>query len=516
MKLFRLFSVLSCVFFMISGLRAQDIVDATTLNGKYMFGYQGWFWAPGDGSGKNWSYHWFRNNDPSAGSLVVDMFPDVREFDPDELFPTKLHYSDNSTVKLYSAYVEKTVIRHFRWMRDYQLDGVWVQRFLSMVNRGETPIFNKVLVNCRKGAETWGRVFVVMYDLSGTSPAKLPTIKTDWMYLVDSLGVTASPRYLRHNGKPLVSIWGLGFTDRALDPDSLRAVIKWFQTDAPARYQATVMGGTQHNWRFLTGSWASMLRSLDIISPWTVGRFKDSASIAFWKTYVMKPDMDTVRKIGKEYLPVVWPGFSWHNLKPSSAMNQIPRLGGKFLWNQIYNAIDVGGTALYGAMFDEVNEGTAMYKVCSRRSMAPKEGYWLTLDADGYDLPSDWYLRLACYGRQMLIGKIPKSRVMPIDPVHPETNWTGVASRGVSPVTRAVAPIVLKNGTAIFVHGFNEPGSIVLFRADGRKIKSGGCLFARGTNRVALFPQGEIAAGVYMLTIRAGGMEIVNKLLAVQ
>ena len=47
------------------------------------------------------------------------------------------------------------------------------------------------------------------------------------------------------------------------------------------------------------------------------------------------------------------------------------------------------------AMFDEVNEATANFKVAARRQDAPDQGYWLTLDADGFTLPSDWYLRLA-------------------------------------------------------------------------------------------------------------------------
>jgi uncharacterized protein (TIGR03437 family) len=47
------------------------------------------------------------------------------------------------------------------------------------------------------------------------------------------------------------------------------------------------------------------------------------------------------------------------------------------------------------AMFDEVNESTAMFKVAAHRLDAPDQGYWLTLDADGFTLPSDWYLRLA-------------------------------------------------------------------------------------------------------------------------
>ena len=72
-----------------------------------------------------------------------------------------------------------------------------------------------------------------------------------------------------------------------------------------------------------------------------------------------------------------------------------PRLKGEFLWKQAVNARAAGVRMLKIAMFDEVNEGTAMFKAAPRRSDAPDQGYWLTLDADGAELPSDWYLKLA-------------------------------------------------------------------------------------------------------------------------
>jgi hypothetical protein len=50
---------------------------------------------------------------------------------------------------------------------------------------------------------------------------------------------------------------------------------------------------------------------------------------------------------------------------------------------------------LYGAMFDEVDEGTAMFKVAPSRRDAPTDVAVVTLDVDGERLPSDWYLRLA-------------------------------------------------------------------------------------------------------------------------
>src|SRR5207253_10479001 len=91
------------------------------------------------------------------------------------------------------------------------------------------------------------------------------------------------------------------------------------------------------------------------------------------------------------YMPVVFPGFSWHNLMKNATPNQIPRIRGEFLWRQAYNARVAGATMLKIAMFDEVNEATAIFKAASRRQDAPDQGYWLTLDADGATLPSDWY-----------------------------------------------------------------------------------------------------------------------------
>src|SRR5262245_54574985 len=54
-------------------------VDPTTLDGKLMFGYQGWFGCPGDGSPLNTWEHWFRRGVPTAATLRVDMWPDVSE-----------------------------------------------------------------------------------------------------------------------------------------------------------------------------------------------------------------------------------------------------------------------------------------------------------------------------------------------------------------------------------------------------------------------------------------------------
>ncbi|KAJ7553023.1 hypothetical protein O6H91_06G081500 [Diphasiastrum complanatum] len=46
-------------------------------------------------------------------------------------------------------------------------------------------------------------------------------------------------------------------------------------------------------------------------------------------------------------------------------------------------------------MFDEVDEGTAMFKAASQKSDIPVDKQFLYLSIDGINLPSDYYLQLA-------------------------------------------------------------------------------------------------------------------------
>ncbi|MDA3824122.1 MAG: hypothetical protein PF450_16120 [Bacteroidales bacterium] len=95
---------------------SQDVVDATTLNNKIMAGYQGWFGAPGDGSGYGW-IHWATGT-PNPDNISFDMWPDLREYDADELYPTSFVYEDGSNAGLFSSYNTKTVDRHLKCIKD--------------------------------------------------------------------------------------------------------------------------------------------------------------------------------------------------------------------------------------------------------------------------------------------------------------------------------------------------------------------------------------------------------------
>ncbi len=394
-------------------------VDPTTLDNKMLMGYQGWFACAGDGSPMNKWVHWFdTGQSPIASNLTVDFWPDISELDTDELYATALTMPDGSAAKVYSPWNQKTVLRHFKWMKDYGIDGVFLQRFTSELSNSSNFAWrNGVTTNVRLGAETYGRVFAIMYDISGQKESTLvSTITNDWVYLVGTMHVTDSPRYIRHHGKPVVSLWGFGFNTRTNTPDEAQTVISFFKAAG-----CTVMGGVPTYWRNLSNdsqtntAWADVYRSFDVLSPWLVTRFSTTNSADTFKTNFLLPDLSECKSHGIDYMPVVWPGFSWTNVN-GGPYNQIPRYGGAFYWRQVYNAVSIGCTMLYGAMFDEMNEGTSMFKMAPTAGDLPTGAALVPLNVDGINLPSDWYLRLAGEATKMLRGQTPVQPQIPISP----------------------------------------------------------------------------------------------------
>lgn len=403
------------VLFASTAVAADAVIDSSTLRGKMLMGYQGWFGAPGDGSRVDRWFHWGRLPD----KLTVDMWPDVSELSADELIDTGLRLPDGAPARLYSAYKPATVIRHFSWMKDAGIDGVLLQRFLEEAQDPRYFDFrNQVTHSVMEGCERFGRVFAIEYDMAPKDPEMF---KRDWMFLVDELKVTQSGRYLHHKGNPVVCLWGFGFTHRGDTPDAAQAILDWLKHDAPAKYQATVVGGVPAHWRtgggdaFAGEKWAKVFRSFDVISPWTVGRYHNLPSAdRFCRDFIV-PDLEETRRLGIDYLPVIWPGFSWRNLH-NGPLNQIPRLGGRFYWRQATNAVAAGSVMLKTAMFDEVDEATAMFKLATTKKSLPQGCELVPLDADGVNLPSDWYLRLSGEATRLIRGEIPTTSELPLVP----------------------------------------------------------------------------------------------------
>lgn len=406
-------------------VRAQEVVDPTTLHNKIMAGYQGWFGAPGDGNDYGW-IHWSGGTTPAYDNITFDMWPDLREYDEDELFLTNFEYEDGTNAGLFSSYTKKTVDRHVQWMKDYGIDGVFVQRFISSA-KSRRDERDSVLQNVRYGAEAHGRVFANMYDMSGGNPSTwVQDVINDWKHLVDDIKITDSPNYLHHNGKPVLSLWGVhaGNSKDILTAAQWAELLKWFTEDAPDKYRVTLKAGVNNSWKDDSQAWQDVYDKFEFISPWAVGRYGDNNGADAYRDRYFQADLDETATRGMEYIPVVFPGFSWYNLKIKSgedvALNAIPRNRGEFLWHQMYNAIDAGCNMIYVAMFDEVDEGTAIFKIAENDSQTPTTGKFVSLDADGLDLPSDWYLKLTGEASKMLRGEIALTSTIPISP-YPNT-----------------------------------------------------------------------------------------------
>ena len=104
--------------------------DPSTLDKKVLFGYQGWFNCAGDGAPENNWRSWSRGV-PAAETLTVDMYPDLSEFDRADLCAVPGMTIGGKQAYLSSAWNPKMVARHFRWMKEYGLDGVLMQRFVT-------------------------------------------------------------------------------------------------------------------------------------------------------------------------------------------------------------------------------------------------------------------------------------------------------------------------------------------------------------------------------------------------
>ncbi len=149
-------------------------IDPSSLDGKVLLGYQGWFRCPGGGTmGTNWSQ--WANGVPSAASLVIDMYPDLREFAPGETCPVPGMTIGTDPANLFSSGNSSTVARHFNWMQQYGLDGVLVQRFVTDIP-GRVSSGDAVLRNVMAAAERYGRVFAIEYDISGANAATVTGI----------------------------------------------------------------------------------------------------------------------------------------------------------------------------------------------------------------------------------------------------------------------------------------------------------------------------------------------------
>ncbi len=369
--------------------------------GKSVAGYQAWFTASETNSG--W-VHWPKGSGPrpEKGNSSFDVYPDVSDYDQQKLYQTGFANLGNGEPSLLFSSID-VIDTHFEWMKDAGIDGIALQRFI-----GDTPypiIYSPVskLSRVKNAAEENEKIFYICYDMSlaRDENAWVESIKFDWVFNIEQTNaLTSSPAYATVDGKPVVQIWGTGGTSRPATAAGTIELIEFLKGRG-----AYVIGGVPRSWREgnrdSRPGFLEAYMSYDMISPWTPGRYRNIADINHHKVNYLIPDKEFCDANQLDYMPVVFPGFSWSTWKPGGDPNSIPRIGGEFVWHQAYNIVDAGIEQMYFAMFDEYDEGTNYMKAATDWSMIPTDQYFVTLSADGIWVSSDFYLRLAGAATEM-------------------------------------------------------------------------------------------------------------------
>ena len=381
----------------------------TSYKGLVMAGYQGWFNTPEDGANRKWNHYAGKGGKFEPGSCKFDLWPDMDEYK--QKYKTPFQFANGQPAYLFSSYDESTVDLHFKWMKEYGIDGVFLQRFVVTLSseKGRNHS-DKVLRSVLKAAKKYDRTVAIMYDLSGMKAEQYSIVEEDWKHIINDFEINNPKKYknyLFHNGKPLVAIWGIGFNDnRKYGFEEANKIVDFLK--APSQYgNCAIHLGVPARWRELKTDATedpqlhTIIRKADIVHPWFVGRYKDNKSYTRFKNLI-REDIAWCKENKIDYVPTVFPGFSWYNMKKDTPSDMIPRNKGNFFWMQIAGAIESGAEMIYIAMFDEIDEATAIFK-CSHE-VPVGESKFLPIENE---VKTDHYLWLSGMAKKMLSKQIP-------------------------------------------------------------------------------------------------------------
>ncbi|RVU01870.1 lectin [Mucilaginibacter limnophilus] len=397
--------------------------------GKVVVGYQGWFAAVGDGSPINQWWHWAPNwgATPSASNNGIKSWPDVRDYTT--TFQTGwANLNNGSQARLFSSYTTQTVNKQFEWMQQNNIDCAALQRFNP--TGGEGPVRDAITAKVRDAAQTYGRKFYIMYDVTNWTNMQ-SEIKTDWTNKMSAY--TSSTAYAKQNGKPVVCIWGFGFNDpgRPFSAAACLDVINWFKAQG-----CYVIGGVPREWRTGVGGsragYINVYHAFNMLSPWLIGAVGNVGDADNIYNQHMISDQADCNANGIDYQPCVLPG--------DLQLHQ--RAHGDLMWRMFYNAVRVGAQSIYISMFDEYNEGNQIAKTAESSAFIPAGSNFVTLDEDGTPCSSDYYLRLTGDGGRMLKGQIALTATRPTQPI------VGGGGTGNPPIGQT---ITLKSANNLYV-----------------------------------------------------------------
>jgi len=363
-----------------------------TLRGKVMAGYQGWFFCPNDLNDGGW-FHWVRNNTFTTENFNTDMWPDMTAYPSSSAYRAgEVLTRSGKPAYVFSSTDPAVVQQHFVWMQDNNIDGIFLQRFLSStILPGANPEW--VLANVRQSAGATNRIWAIEYDITGLTDATVAdTVIRDWKWLNDVAHIRQDSNYANEKGKPVVFVWGLPIRP-GISPSTANSIIDFLKND-PVYGGNYVIGGIGNQWQSQLSSWQDHLKRYN--------------GLLVWQPQNNKQDQATFSSWGIDWYPHVYPGFSWSNLA-KRPQDYSDRAGGQFYWDRMYDVISSGADRMFIGMFDEYDEGTAILPMSDDAPLPPPNGRFL----DNQGKPSTWWLKLSGKGKAMLLKQTPLTPTMP-------------------------------------------------------------------------------------------------------
>ncbi len=382
-------------------------VDASTLKGKVLAGYQGWFNTPNDATDEGY-VHW-----GNPGDWSVEQWPDVNDYDSTEVFAVPgVSTASGEQAYLFSSANASVVNRHFQWMREHDIDGVFVQRFTesfmfkqpdnSYVGEPQWPV-----VNARDAAHREGRTWAIEYDIQngGTEAQRwerIQQVKDDWEYLSDVNGfdMLNDSHYQSEDGKPVVAIFGLYVSSgNSYTTAQQTDLVNYFKNQG-----VYVIGAGRHT---QTPTQHANANLNDAYIPWQ----------GYWWGGDSFAPNEAILNGTADHIPHIFPGFSWTHLQNDDTATSLDREDGEFYWRMISDAANETNAPWYFiGMFDEYDEGTNIIPASDDPPVPDTDAQGDPLTYQTSDpRPNDWWLALTGQAKQALQNKISINDTIPTE-----------------------------------------------------------------------------------------------------